>query len=157
MLVQRLVFRIEWGVPNGPEGSDIGVRVALPDRDAAFITAVTDACRGGAGPSPAACGMRGELSGRSDRRVTTWLAFAEDRPVGLLVGVAAGVAPRVRHSIAWLLVIPDARRRGVATALAGAAVHAAIRAGAREVWAETRTDWPAAISFWTAVGFRPMA
>ena len=34
---------------------------------------------------------------------------------------------------------------------------AALAAGAREVWVETRTDWTPAVAFWAAVGFRPVA
>lgn len=155
MPIQKLVFRSEWAVPIGAEQTGVDVRMASPDRDAGSIEAVTEACRGGEGPSLASGGMPGELVSRPGRRMTTWLAFTHDRPIGLAAVVAAGDFPRIRHSIAWLLVSPDARRRGIGTALVIAAVTEALRAGAEEIWAETRADWPAAIAFWIAVGFRP--
>ena len=67
--------------------------------------------------------------------------------------VEAGREGSRRWSIGWLLVVPEARRRGVGRLLVATAVEAAAADGAREVWAETDTRWPAATAFWHRLGF----
>jgi GNAT superfamily N-acetyltransferase len=103
-------------------------------------------------------GLLREIESRPGRRVTAWLARADDaadRPVGLVSLVAAGPAGAVRHSIGWLLVDPGHRRRGVGTALVHVALTEAGRDGATEVWVETHAAWPAATAFWQRLGFMP--
>jgi len=114
--------------------------------------------------SPA--GLLAELTGRPGRSVSAWLAWptalgADDPldrthagcPLGLVALVEAGSTPTLRFSIAWLLVHPRARRRGVGRALVARAVAHAQSRAATVVFAETRSSWPAATAFWRAVGF----
>jgi ribosomal protein S18 acetylase RimI-like enzyme len=157
MSVDRLVFRA--GAPRLATVHPPGVclRRYLPGSDGAAVAALVEACRTATEPALTTAGMLGELTSRPGRLVTAWLATSGEEPVGLVAGVAAGLGPERRHSIAWLVVAARARRRGVGRALAAAAVDAALAAGAREVWVETRTDWAPAVAFWAAVGFRPVA
>jgi len=114
----------------------------------------------------APAGLLSELSGRPGRAVHAWLAWpigpvareaAESRrekcPLGFVALVVAGPAPRPRFSIAWLLVRPEARRHGIATALVARAVSHAWSLGAAQVFADTLSSWPAAAGFWRSVGF----
>jgi ribosomal protein S18 acetylase RimI-like enzyme len=95
--------------------------------------------------------------------VEGWLATAAardtagERLLGLISLVACRSAARSRHSIGWLVVHPEARRLGVGRALVAHACHRAAELAAETVWVETRSDWPAAIAFWRAVGFAPLA
>jgi len=98
-------------------------------------------------------GLRAELTGREGRRVHGWLAWptgphADRSPVGMVAVVDVGRRPLVRASIAWLLVHPAVRRRGVATALVRRALEEVCRLGGDVVSAETLSSWPAAIAFW---------
>ena len=110
-------------------------------------------------------GLVAELNGRPGRAVHAWLAWptgastraaaigcVDNGPLGLVALVAAGEAPQPRFSIAWLLVDPDARRRGIATALVAHAVGHAESLGATRVSAETLSSWPAAVGFWRSIG-----
>ena len=114
----------------------------------------------------APAGLLAELSGRPGRDVHAWLAWSNGTvareaagsrsdpcPVGLVALVVAGPAARRRFSIAWLLVLPEARRRGIATALVDRAVSHARALGAEQIFAETLPSWPAAIGFWRSTGF----
>jgi len=112
---------------------------------------------GGPGPRPGR-GLLDGLTSRPGREVTAWLAWDGEgagRPIGLVALIAAGPAGRVRHSIGWLLVDPDHRRRGVGAALVQAAIDEAARVHATEVWVETHAAWPAATAFWQRLGFTP--
>jgi ribosomal protein S18 acetylase RimI-like enzyme len=113
----------------------------------------------------APAGLVAELNGRPGRAVHAWLAWpmgaatravaggcVDNGPLGLVALVAAGEVPQPRFSIAWLLVHPDARRRGIATALVAHAVAHAESLGATRVSAETLSSWPAAVGFWRSVG-----
>lgn len=131
------------------------VRRACPRDDAGAIGEVVAAVHAAGFPVASPAGLLAELASRPGREVAVWLAHTSDAPVGVVAAVAAGTDDRVRHSIAWLMVSPQARRRGVGAALAAAALAEARRRGAGEVWVETRADWTEAGSFWRALGFVP--
>jgi len=71
--------------------------------------------------------------------------------VGLVTLVVAGERELRRFSIAWLLVHPHARRRGIATALVRHALADAATRGAATVGVETLGAWVSAASFWRAL------
>jgi len=134
------------------------------DRQAVVMLAAQ--CRS-ADPSGhfAPAGLVAELHGRPGRAVHAWLAWpmgattrgvaggcVDNGPLGLVALVAAGEVPQPLFSIAWLLVHPDARRRGIATALVVHAVARAESLGATRVSAETLSSWPAAVGFWRSIG-----
>lgn len=135
-------------------------------RDRAAVAALAESCRGQDGPSMqvSATGLAGELVSRPGREVHGWLAWStetiagaektRDCPLGLVTLVAAsppsGGSAR-RFSIGWLVVHPEARRRGVAGALVNHAVQHARACGASAIFADTRADWPAAVAFWQAL------
>ncbi len=111
-------------------------------------------------------GMLAELSSRPERTVHAWLSWprgtgavegprrcVDQVPLGLVALVAAGPVQYPRFSIAWLLVHPEARRQGVATALVAHALDHAWSLDATRVFAETLATWPAAAGFWRSVGF----
>jgi ribosomal protein S18 acetylase RimI-like enzyme len=85
----------------------------------------------------APAGLLSELNGRPGRVVSGWLAWPVGQrqpaaaangiaigPLGLVALVTAGELPRPRFSIAWLLVDPEARRQGIASALAEVIAYA---------------------------------
>jgi ribosomal protein S18 acetylase RimI-like enzyme len=132
------------------------------DADRQAVMALAAECRS-ADPAGhfAPTGLLAELNGRPGRAVHAWLAWPTGAaavdcvgygPLGLVALVAAGEVPRPRFSIAWLLVHPDARRRGIATALVAHAVAHAESLGATRVSAETLSSWPAAVGFWRSIG-----
>jgi ribosomal protein S18 acetylase RimI-like enzyme len=132
-----------------------------PQRDADAVAAVAEACRhadASQGMRLASMGLACELAGRPGRRVHSWLAWpaAGDRgcPLGLVALVEstarAGDSTR-RLSIGWLMVHPQARRRGVAVALVRHAVEHGRAVGASEIFVETLVSWSAAVAFWRAV------
>lgn len=108
-------------------------------------------------PRPRPAGLLSELAATSDRRVAAWLAVADpgpsSLPLGLVTLVTSGPAALQRHSIAWLLVHPDARRTGVGRLLAEQACRRAWQAAAARVWVECLSDWTEAMAFWRALGF----
>jgi ribosomal protein S18 acetylase RimI-like enzyme len=79
---------------------------------------------------------------------------APSQPLGLVAVVEAGDREPRRFSIAWLLVHPQARRRGIATALVDQALDVARSRGAARVAVETRANWVSAASFWRSMTSR---
>lgn len=153
-------------------GSFLEIVPISPDceQDRRAVTTLAARCRSSNSEvSFAGSGLVSELAGRPQRRVLGWLAWPaglapdgragvdyEACPLGLVTLVAAGPRHTARFSIAWLLVAPDARRKGVATLLVQHALRLAMHHGADRVYAETSTSWPAAVGFWHSVGFEPM-
>jgi ribosomal protein S18 acetylase RimI-like enzyme len=114
----------------------------------------------------APAGLLSELNGRPGRAVNAWLSWPAGQlppataasgitsgPLGLVALVIAGKLSRPRFSIAWLLIDPEARRQGIASALVAHAIDHAESLGATQVFAETLSSWPAAVGFWRSVGF----
>lgn len=148
------------------EIASVSIELAA-DREA-VVTLVTG-CRSAdplSGGHVAPAGLLAELTSRPGRAVHAWLAWPSrsltsgatgfgvaDCPLGIVALVAAGAVPQPRFSIAWLLVHPEARRRGIATVLVAHAVSHAASLGATRVFAETLASWPAAVGFWRRVGF----
>lgn len=123
-------------------------------------------------------GLVAELADRPGRRIRAWVArltagdqiarnqtagdqiageqeTAPATDVGLLILVETGAPPRSRFSVAWLLVDPAVRRRGVALALVGEAVRHVRSRGGTEVEAETLAGWSAAAAFWRCLAGGP--
>jgi ribosomal protein S18 acetylase RimI-like enzyme len=131
-----------------------------PVADAAAVFALVEACRAEAGADEAAfapAGIAAELVSRPGRQVHAWLAMSQakpSKPLGLVAVVEAGEREPRRFSIAWLLVHPQSRRRGIATALVDQAVDVARSRGAAAVAVETRETWVSAASFWRSMTSR---
>lgn len=152
--VIRRVFSTNKCLSARRTGAGVRVRRACTSADADSITRVVENIHRDDWRIRSAPGLLAELAGRPGRSVVTWLAFVEEAPVGLAAVVSAGDGPSPRHSIAWLLVARQARRRGVGSALVAAIVGDARDRGIAEIWVETHADWSAAVAFWQAVGFR---
>jgi ribosomal protein S18 acetylase RimI-like enzyme len=143
--------------------ADVGTDItpADPDRDADRIRSLVEQARTDAipnGPRLSVAGFPGELRSRPGRLVSTWLARhsgdSHDGCLGLITLVVATSATGLRFSISWLLVGPRARRLGIGTLLVDHALAAAAELGAKQVFVETRSDWPAARAFWSAIASR---
>lgn len=140
-----------------------GIRLIRADASDACrrrVIALASAAESAPGPGsarPRPAGLIAELTGRSGRPVDTWLAITEpdepDAALGLLTLVTSGRGSRPRLSISWLVVHPAARRRGVGRMLVEQACRHAWEQSTADVWVECRSDWAAALSFWSAVGF----
>jgi ribosomal protein S18 acetylase RimI-like enzyme len=138
----------------------VDVRPFEPGADAAAVFALVEACRAGAGADEAAfapAGIAAELVSRPGRQVHAWLAMSKaepSHPLGLVAVVEAGDREPRRFSIAWLLVHPQSRRRGIATTLVDQALDVARSRGAARVAVETRANWVSATSFWRSMTSR---
>lgn len=160
--VRRLVLRRFTGVGGAAAAPHVIRRYVAGVDDAAVtgLAACIAEASAGPGPRPRTAGLLVELRGRPGRSVRGWLAWPREANFGGGVD-AAGLVTLVesrddgdaaRWSIGWLLVRPEARRRGLGRALVTTAVGHARAAGAEAVWAETSAAWSAA-AFWRAVGF----
>jgi len=86
-----------------------------------------------------------------------WLAELPEETPELVGAVALGLRGRNEAavpSVQWLMVRPEFRRRGVATALMWRLESAALAAGHTSLHLETRSDWAAAVAFYRRLGFR---
>ncbi len=138
----------------------IDVRPFDPAADAIALETLVEACRAGAGRDEASfapAGIAAELVSRPGRQVHALLAMTRAEPsaaVGLVVVVEAGPRDPRRFSIAWLLVDPQARRRGIATTLVAHALEVARARGSTTVAVETHGAWLSASSFWRSMTSR---
>ena len=139
---------------------EIDITPADALRDADRIRSLIEQARANAAPDGlrlSVAGVQGELRSRPGRLVSTWLARRSGDEadnagyLGLITLVVATTATGRRFSISWLLVDPRARRLGIGTALVDHALEAAAKLGAKQVFVETRADWPAARAFWDAI------
>ncbi|MGB8852332.1 MAG: GNAT family N-acetyltransferase [Pirellulales bacterium] len=101
-------------------------------------------------------GLRAELAAREGRVAVglgarTAAAGQDGEIVGFALVVQASGRRGRRFSLAWLLVHPNARRQGVATALLSAAVAHVRSQGGAKIHVETLSTWPAAVAFWRSV------
>ena len=144
------VLRIRLSVPCASRSvGAVRILPTLLDGGAEPLLELLAACRQSP-PCPTAPGLCQDAASHPARRVRGWFAWraGEATPAGLVTLVTATVGTRERHSVGWLLVRPDARRQGVATALVSAAADAVAEAGGSELLAETLTRWPEAAAFW---------
>lgn len=155
MRVLRLVWRQSEAETPLVHAPDVRINQACVQSDVNAVKEAIEICQGLESPEHPLKGLRAELESRPGRAVTWWLAHLGDRPVGLAALVAADAFQGRRHSIAWLLVSPPARRLGIGRALVATALECALADGAKAIWVETRSDWAPAVAFWAAVGFRP--
>lgn len=111
------------------------------------------------GPSPTREGLLAELTSRPGRTVWAWMALAPTAdgpvPLGIAILVEGLGEAGPRHSIAWLIVDPAARRRGVGRQLVTQACRHAWELGAPAVYVECHSAWDEAVAFWRSVGFEP--
>ncbi len=78
-------------------------------------------------------------------------------PVGTITLARRGEAPHDKPVVHWLAVLPRHRRSGVGRLLMAVAEQAAWDAGHRQVWLETHSGWTAAVKFYKALGYEPVA
>lgn len=155
MAVEQLFFRCSAGFLAGHHVAGLVIRPADQARGAESIIRLAESAHGDGFAPIRATGLLAELGSRPGRKVESWLALLDGTPAGLVELASGSAGLRTRHSLPWLLVSRHARRQGIATALVNTALESARDQGATEVWVETRSDWPAATAFWTAIGFRP--
>lgn len=86
--------------------------------------------------------------------VRGWLAWPRGSQAACPLGFITLILAGRRFSIGWLLVHPQARRRGLGSALVDHAVAASAALGAKVVHAETLSTWPAAAGFWHRIAER---
>lgn len=155
MTVTRHVLSLP--LPPAPLPAGFRVVACAPrDADARLVLALVAACAAAdrrPGPALRPAGIIGELSGRSGRDVTAWIARTDaGAGSGACVGLVTLVATASRFSVGWLVVHPDHRRRGLGRALVGLAATCAHGRGATALAADTLSGWPAASRFWRAIG-----
>lgn len=115
-----------------------------------FRRVLTDSLpEAGGPPPPRVAALAADLRGGPLRSARAWAAVGGDgRVLGLIGLLEARGRNAIRHSIPWLVVAADARRRRVGTRLVAEALAAAAGAGAEHIWVETRSNWPPALAFW---------
>jgi GNAT superfamily N-acetyltransferase len=112
-------------------------------------------------PIPTAPGLMAELSGRPNREVEAWVAVPSSSGNAIVLGLAALVTSSgstgLRKSVAWLLVHPSARRRGIGRSLVETLCHEVSSRDQPEIWVECHTKWEIAMAFWRSMGFQERA
>jgi ribosomal protein S18 acetylase RimI-like enzyme len=157
------------GQPPAPPAAAL-VKFVRGERESDRVRQLARAVREAGEVAPRAAGLLAETVSRPERQVEVWLAQPTGQPavhppsqpdglplLGLVTLVAGRSAAGERASIAWLLVHPVARRRGIGRLLVGQALRRAQAQGARKVQVECRADWQGAIAFWEAVGFQRLS
>jgi GNAT superfamily N-acetyltransferase len=137
-----------WFVFSPREGS------ASP-RAAAFVRACATETTA-PGPRISLAGLAGVWSDRAGRTTRGFVAIdagdgADAAWAGLVVVAESETVGCRRFSLAWLLVHPAVRRRGVATALVCHALEFIHARGGTEASVESLTAWPPAVAFWRHV------
>jgi ribosomal protein S18 acetylase RimI-like enzyme len=99
--------------------------------------------------------FQAEFNLKADSRGTwLWLALGEreDQAIGA-IGLTIDRADAKQGHIRWLMVDPQARRRGIAGALLSRLETTARQQGIERLVAETSTTWIEAIAFYRRQGF----
>lgn len=82
------------------------------------------------------------------------LCLLAEEPPGELAGLLAVSAVGPEAELTNLAVVPEKRRRGLASALLAEAIERLSRAGVRTIWLEVRESNQAAIAFYQHHGFQ---
>ena len=80
-----------------------------------------------------------------------WTAWVAETAVGFLAAIFSGEELEVLN----IAVLPDSRRKGIASQLLEAALAAARNSGALQVWLEVRASNTGAAAFYERNGFLP--
>lgn len=75
------------------------------------------------------------------------------KPVGTIILGRAGRPPHDLSSVQWLMVVPEAQRRGIGRLLLAVLEAAAWNMGARELTLETHASWSAAVRLYRACDY----
>ncbi len=109
--------------------------------------------------SPTSAGVPSELVKSwqpTPLEFTSWMegvTYFAARRDGKLLGVVGCEVSRGNCHLVHLAVDPEARRKGIATALVAAGVEWARHANAGEVWADALAQFPAAVALFKHLGF----
>lgn len=136
-----------------PCSGAVSLSLARTD-DLPAVDAIAQRCHGagGYGERINAASLRAWTAPTSARYRELWLAREPGgAPVGAACLVGTGARSPTRWSIPYLLIVPAARRQGVATALVREVLRAAAAAGAVHLEVETSAAWGPATSFWRSV------
>jgi ribosomal protein S18 acetylase RimI-like enzyme len=87
-----------------------------------------------------------------------WLAETMETAtvVGSVTLGRSGRPPDDRACLAWLMVDPEYRRRGIGAALVRAVERAAMEQGETELVLETHADWREAVRLYERLGYVPL-
>jgi len=119
----------------------------------AALASLLERCRGHGGFVPRS--PRGVLMPHDRSRQRVWMATTgAGDPVAAICLRGWGEGTGARWSIPLVLVDPRFRRGGLAAGLVREALAAAESEGAAVVFAETRSTWEAASTFWSALADR---
>lgn len=117
--------------------------------------ALTNACQGAAQWPAADYERLAEEATSRSNNVGRFCLLAEETP-GEIAGLLAASIVAEQAEVLNLAVVPEKRRRGLATALLAEVLRLLSAAGARKVWLEVRESNQAAIAFYRRHGFEPL-